>query len=346
MPKMMRNLRVKVAKAPTLKRPTLADYRMVAPDALGIKAFETLTLSTPEEHAQYEMTPLREPEHQPTPHGMPWENGGQDLRALKNALQNDMTPNGLFKAVVARTAEECFKEGEFPQRSDGWFNARKYAVTASQFGSAASHNKYQSADKFLQTKVFPKSNPFLGSEYTQWGVDHEVHAEEAFVKSFLDARAKSLYNIDHPKICKHPDAPWLAFSPDGILRRKDGDADVIELIEYKAPAFHRNKQGHPYHSEAYKIPKSYMDQMQGSMWLMRNLSVYPRSALVDRAWFVCWQPHAVHITHVPYCPDYANKLIEVVKAFYFDRFLPKCITAAEAALAVEEARGSNPVQSN
>lgn len=321
-----------------LRRPTLADYCMTAPSALDVNAFETVTLSTPPSHSQYEMTPLREPDASGPTAGMPWENGGAELLALKTALNDEMTPDALYKAVVARTEDECSKEAQHPQRSDGWFQARKYAVTASQFGAAASHSKFQSSNKLLEAKVYPKKNPFTGSVFTQWGVDHEAHAEEAFKHSFLDGRATSLYNIDHPKMCKHSSAPWLSFSPDGILRRKDGDKDVIELIEYKAPAYSRDKQGHPYHSDAYKIPKQYMDQMQGSMWLMRNLPVYPRSALVDRAWFVCWQPHAVHVTHVPYCPEYANKLIEVVKTFYFDRFLPKCVTAAEIAIAEEDMR--------
>jgi len=290
-----------------------------AKSALSIECLSTILTSTPEHHSVYEHQELVEPPKVSATFCMPWDNPDEyEALDLLEPLSSDL----FLERYVKRTREQCKQECEYPQRSDGWHKARAFSITASQFGSAVGHNKYLSRPGLLRSKIHPHLHT-VTSSYAEWGVQHEVHAEEAF-RLFLESRCDGLFSLDHPNLLKHEDAPWVACSPDAILRRRD-NGDVTELVEYKAPAFHRNKVGHPYDKEAYNIPRQYMDQIQGTMWLMRNYDVVTGGRSVERCWFVVWQPHALYVTHIPYLEVYANRLMASVKDFFMKDFIDGCV---------------------
>jgi putative phage-type endonuclease len=290
-----------------------------AKSALSIECLGTFLTETPESHSEFEHLALVEPPKVSSSYMMPWDDPFNTLYLLPHPLTLDL----FMEHFVKRSREKCLEEGTYPQRSDGWHLARAFCITASQFGAAVGHNKYLSRPGLLRSKLHPHQHPVCSS-FAEWGVEHEVHAEEAF-KAYLDKHAGGLYYIDHPNILKHEDAPWVACSPDGVLIRREGDEEIVELIEYKAPAYYRNHTGHPYKKDPYNIPKQYMDQIQGSMWLMRNYDVIQKGRFVNRCWFVVWQPHALYVTHVPYLERYANTLMESVKEFFMKDFAPGCI---------------------
>jgi len=316
------------------------------PDALGIKPMQTITLATPEAHSVYEMVSLGPGGETQAPFAMPWEGPSDEFRAfakklgveldkaeMKDAFLKDkaLLEKAFLSNIVQRSPEEIAKEAEFPQRSDEWLRARAYTISASQFGAAAAHSKFQSTNKLIETKVFPKRSFEARrqkefAKFAGWGVEHEQHAEDAFKEVFLKEKA-GMFCVSHPKLCKDAKFAWTAFSPDGILHRRENEKDVVELIEYKCPAYARDAPHHPYTKEPYNVPRQYMDQMQGSMWLMRNAPTFQLADTCDRAWFVCWQPHAVHITHVPYMEEYAASIIQTTREIYFQRFVPGCVDA-------------------
>lgn len=291
---------------------------------LNLKPFETTVYSTPDSHSKFEGADLRDADETlVTVAPKPWEKSAdQETRAA--ALQYTATPELFFEKVIKKNAEECAKDTSYPQKSEGWLNARSTAITASDFSSAVCRNPYKSSVKFLGSKVKPSLDSF-GSKYTQWGVDHECHADEAF-RNVLDKNEAFMYRIDYPNMFKHVDAQWIAVSPDGILNYNDDTGTPrVELIEYKAPAYSRHAAEYPYTKHKGGIPPHYYDQIQGTMWLMRNYDVCPHSRTVTGTFFVVWQPHAMHITFIPYAEEYANELTNKIKKFYFEKLVPSCI---------------------
>lgn len=305
------------------KRLPSADLRSYVKEsaqaALSVECLETVLSDTPESHGEFEWQELPEPIPSVSLFCMPWDDPLQHDYLC--SLPHPLTPELFYNLIVKRSAEENETDNE--QRSEGWHRARAFSITASQFGSAVGHNKYQSRPALYRHKLHPHLNP-LSSPYAQWGVDHEGHAEEAF-KLFLERKIGGMFTIEHPNLFKHRDAPWVACSPDGVLYRRENECDVVELVEYKAPAYYRNKVGHPYSKDPYNIPRSYLDQIQGTLWLMRNYDVVKGGRTVDRCWFVVWQPHALYVTHIPFMPEYADALMKSVYEFHNKEFVPGCI---------------------
>jgi len=296
---------------------------------LGFKAFHVEVFSTPERHAVYEQAELRDPDEAPPEEiePPPWSSSASKEKR-EAALAACNHPLEFYKKVLCKSKEECEKEISFPQKSAGWLNARSYAITGSDFSSVVCRNPYKSSKKFLAGKVgsqVQEDNKYQ-SKYMQWGVDHEKHADEAFRESVLDVFCTSSYLIEYPNLFKHVDAQWIAASPDGVLTYHDEDGTVrVELLEYKAPAYARHSPTYPYEKHEGNVPPHYYDQIQGTMWLMRNYDVYPNGRSVQGTYFVVWQPHALSVVYVPYAEEYATQLTSSVKKFYLETFIPECM---------------------
>lgn len=293
-------------------------------NVLSLRPFETDVVSTPECHSCYEYNELTtnpEDSFSAIDFRMPWDDPAQ-VKFLKSIIP--ITEEKFLQLFVDRTEEACQEESCAPQRSETWHRARAFSVTASQFGASVGHNRYMSRPALLRNKLHPHEQK-IPQEYVQWGVQHEPDAEFAFTE-YLKSKLDTLFNIEHPGLLKHPTKPWTACSPDGILRRWDKGEEIVELIEYKAPAYHRSKiGGHPYSKDQYNIPVMYLDQMIGSMWLIKNHELVRQGKTLKGGWFVVWQPHALSVTYVPYVESYANSLMEGVHDFFKNTFVPACV---------------------
>jgi hypothetical protein len=193
----------------------------------------------------------------------------------------------FYMAYIARSPEQCASELAAPQRSLEWLNARRYAITASNFGSAVGHNSYQSPEALVHDKLW---NSFCGNAFTQYGTFHETDAAESLklaLNNQLRQTLETIYTLEtiHNKpniqnvmdasldswtlmefgLIKHHEQPWMAVSPDGILVLKGSHGNVSILVEYKCPARLRDSDGHPYAKQPHNVPPYYMDQMQGIM---------------------------------------------------------------------------------
>jgi putative phage-type endonuclease len=295
--------------------------------ALGFNSFVVQVFNTPEHHSIFEKQELRDPDESlVTADPRPWEAAAGDIRLQAKEAMGDSTDPNRFYTFLNKSEEECKADTQHPQRSPGWHNARSFSITGSDFASAVCRNPYKSGKKLLEGKVAP-SKDSLSSKFAQWGVDHEIHAEEAFL-AVLNETCMSPYNLQHPNMFKHVDAQWIAVSPDGVLTHHDEDGEVVvDLIEYKAPAYYRDATFYPYrkHEKEGNIPPHYYDQIQGTLWLMRNFDVFPNGRTVRGCYFVVWQPHALSVVYIPYKEVYANSLAEELRKFYFQKFLPGCI---------------------
>ena len=306
----MPKVAVKITK-PTVRLMTLANCDNPL-EKFGIQPLLTsASLQTPEHHWKFELDQLPQASESRR-FGMPWERDEKTFRSFRKRLPSQITPSSILTEVVL---PELQKPLDAPQRSEEWHQARAFAVTASNFAGTSDN-----AESLLKQKTYPLRHGFSGNSFTEWGAQHEKHAEEAF-QTFLTTN-KFDGKLVHPSHLRDATRPFLGFSPDALLWSQSGDE--VELVEYKCPAGRRSGPGHPYSSDKLNVPSRYMPQLQGSMLLLRAL--YPAVKCV-RAWFVVWQPHQFFVTHVPYVHLYASKTIDQAQTFFHGRFLPACVDA-------------------
>lgn len=237
------------------------------------------------------------------------------------------------------TPEEALVIRNLPQRSDEWKTARKYRLTASNFGTAAGHNKYTTPDAYLKELVWPELNPFLGNEATRWGTFMEELACSEYTvfrqREWRDAFTTALrrgdllpfgitempFKVEHTGLIVNPAAPWLGVSPDGLVHTKDPDTgeDVMGLLEIKAPWTQTIYAEQDKYADVLfpgipaGIPPQYYDQIQGVM------------ALAGLPWadFCVWTPSQIHVRRYTFDEAYwRDTLLPRLEAFYFERYIP------------------------
>jgi hypothetical protein len=252
---------------------------------------------------------------------------------LKDKL-NVTTIEEFYDCFVARTAEQCALEASAPQRSHTWHMARKYCITASSFGSAIGNNKYSSPEMCAKEKLW---SSFKGNEFTEYGSFHEKDAQESFLKNLKNLGPTlddilpgyDSFSFHETGLLKSPDIPWLAVSPDGLLKLRSKDGKTAwALVEFKCPARLRHCTGHPY-AKDNNVPRYYMDQIQGICGLLNEkpdiLKMVDGAACaaITDIFFVVWQPQQVHITRLKYDHEYyAESLKPALENWYFKLFLP------------------------
>jgi hypothetical protein len=316
---------------PTMRLITLANS-VTSESKFGLAPLETSpAMATPIAHSAYELIDLPQPGEQRT-RGMPWEEDDETFLRFRSTLPIEVTPEVIYDKV-AKPALDMSAEGG-PQRSEEWHAARRFAVTASQFASASNENPTFSQAKLLTSKTYPKQNAFTGNSFTEWGAQHEKHAEEAFVQFLCEQlnatselKGDDVYFSDGSKLThsahKRGSIPYLGFSPDALLWSPD--EKEVALVEYKCPAYQRSGPGHPYaNKNELNIPRQYMPQIQGSLHILKEC--YPDTVCI-RSWFVVWQAHQFFVTHVPFVPSYASRIVSASSAFFKDKFLPACVEA-------------------
>ncbi len=252
-----------------------------------------------------------------------------------------LKPSEFYEKYVARTKEECEIELKAPQRSALWLEARKFCITASQFGAAIGESQYQTPDNLVKEKLW---NSFVGNSATMWGNEHENHAKEAFCEWFSNTYAKqneiTEFEFIEENLVKFSEEPWMAVSPDGIIKYKKGNEIHYELVEFKCPAYYRNTAGHPYSKYSFNIPPYYKSQIQGIMgYFSRHHPLWKTS----KCWFVVWQPHQTWITPHNFDPQYYETLHEKLQAWYFEKYLPALAHKFNGLLSIGDSRPSEPI---
>ena len=228
-----------------------------------------------------------------------------------------------FSRFVDRTPDACAAEAAAPQRSVKWKEARKFALTGSDFGAASGSNPYSSQQDLVTKKLW---NSFAGNDATKWGSTCEPLAGDAFLhwaKSTLDPEAK-LHSFG---LLKWSATPWLAVSPDGVLEWTDKGSKVFDLVEFKCPT-RISTEGHPYGKYPHNTPPYYRDQMLG-IWGLANenggIVIDGEPRVLRDAWFVVWQPTTLWVTLHSFSADNWTALRLLLRKWYFGRFLPALV---------------------
>lgn len=221
-------------------------------------------------------------------------------------------------AVTPEQAEHIMNE---PQRTDLWKKHRQGRMTASNYGTAAGHNKYSTPRKLLMNLLW---EDFKGNAATEHGTKYEPVAAQFYekwiqqmyqlphdhphrLKIIPPAMSELVFDsrpqVDYPGLMVCPELPWLAVSPDGLPRMNG----LKFLLEIKCPF---SKQLYPY------IPHYYFDQIQGIMAILK----------LPFCDFVVWTPQSTQIRRYKYDPIYWEKvLMPKLQHFYMNEYLPRII---------------------
>lgn len=234
---------------------------------------------------------------------------------------SSITATDYFTTHVARTPEQCASEGTAPQRSMEWKNARRFAITASDFGAALGNNAYCSPDDLVRKKVW---DTFRGNDATQWGSTQEVRAEEAF-EAWAKENIAEDAQLHTFNLTKFSEVPWIAVSPDGVLTyTKDGVVHA-DLVEYKCPT-KTQTEVHPYQQHPKSTPPYYRDQMMGMAHYINACGGIPllgAKRKLEGAWFVVWQPRTLWVVkHEIDEVEWTTRIFPGLRSFYFTKLLP------------------------
>jgi hypothetical protein len=292
------------------------------------------------------------------------EDGHEDQDHDDGQPAEHFSPDLFYERFVSRSPSQCMKELQAPQRSVEWLAARAHAITASSFGAAAGHNAYCSPKDLVIEKLW---RTFIGNEYTQYGTFHEPDARNTFFNLLSGPLKPTLldlcpnqesFDLFETGLLKASEQPWMAVSPDGLIRMNGPKGPTWALVEYKCPARLRDSEAHPYKKDRYNVPPYYMDQMQGIMGLLNK---YPElldhaaaAAGLDRegptrigpqvAFFVVWQPHQIHVTRVPFDSLYWSGSLEpALERWFFDLYLPYATLKANGELVENSLTASRPI---
>lgn len=292
-----------------------------------------------------------------------------DAESVEEIIERPtLSSEDFYNEFVVRTQEQCEAELLAPQRSLEWLEARRHCITASNFGAAVGHNKYATPNSVALDKLW---STFKGNSFTAYGTYHESDAQKSFVNIIngpLHSNLKILYKngtgglyksfqLFETGLLKHYKQPWMAVSPDGLLRLSGTSGPMWILVEYKCPARLRDSSGHPYATSPNNVPEYYGDQMQGIMGLFnkfpdllngKGMNVVAESQVYDTteaptendayftvpmAFFVVWQPRQVHVTLVPYKHEYYTKSLEpALENWFFETYLPLAVLKHNGSL--------------
>lgn len=243
--------------------------------------------------------------------------------------EETLTVKEFYERFVQVTPEQLALQLSAPQRSDEWLAARKHCITASVFGSANGTNAYCSPDQLVKLKLW---DTFKGNYATEYGTAHEEDARFEF-ESFAKEQFEDC-SFEYPNVLKFVECPWIAVSPDGLLRKADG---TYELIEFKCPM--KQTDAHPYLRYDKCIPPYYMDQIQGIMGHLND-----NGYSIQTAWFVVWQQHQTWIMKVPFNEDYwEHTLFPALHSWYFSKYLPAAVHKHNGVLNPGDIVPSDPI---
>jgi hypothetical protein len=226
-----------------------------------------------------------------------------------------------------------------PQRSEAWKLKRRGRITASNFGSAAGHNKYCSPDALLQELLWGEFKEGEHNAAMAWGTFMEALAcaeytakrQREWVERIMPTLAVGAplphgitempFAVEHTGLYVNPAAPFLGVSFDGLVHTRDpatGES-VTGVLEIKAPASKTLYSRQPAYANALfpgipaGIPPYYYDQIQGAM------------ALGGHAWadFCVWTPTEMEVKRYAFDEGYwSGTLYPALEKFYFERYLP------------------------
>lgn len=187
------------------------------------------------------------------------------------------------------------------QRSEKWFAARKGRVTGSMVGAVLGLDPNCTRAEAMRRMVRSWQglpSEFQGNIATNWGINHEDEAREAF-------EYKTQLAVQPATFVVHPTMDWLGASPDGLVLSE-------ALIEIKCP-FGLRAHDAPVPFKSIEEQPHYYAQMQIQMLVTGR----------DFCYFWQWTPNDSKLDGVTFDPSWINENLPKLEEFY-QEFLSIC----------------------
>lgn len=247
------------------------------------------------------------------------ENESEREKRLVKTYAKFVTPEEIQafcnKRTISKEQSDLFCQCE--QRTNEWFESRKYRLTASNFGAANGNNPYKSRLQLVYDLMYGK---FQGNAATRYGTEMEPVAFEAYQNYIKSLPTTETFSISEQGLYVQPydeekggkNLCWLGCSPDGlpIINGENG------LLEIKCP----------YRKKLYpSIPPYYYDQIQGIMGLMK----------LPWCDFYVWTPNEIQCERFLFDEVYFDKLIHALEYTYKRLYVPALILREKGMLEPE-----------
>ncbi|XP_071799977.1 uncharacterized protein [Asterias amurensis] len=223
---------------------------------------------------------------------------------------NLQAPPCAFEAV----AEETVKQSKSPK----WWNYRSGRITASIAHDCALKVK-DSEVKGRYNSVLSRIMGYGGkvtSKSLAWGKQREKVARKVYVKN--EKKNHKAFQISDTGVNIHPDIPYLAGSPDGLIKCKCHGMGVLEV---KNPYTHRLKTIADYamqsgsclvnddHGIRLKRNHPYYTQVQVQMFVTKTTyaDFVVKTALIN---------NSIHIERVNFDEVFIRELLKKLKIFF------------------------------
>ncbi|XP_045185325.2 uncharacterized protein LOC123543310 isoform X2 [Mercenaria mercenaria] len=230
---------------------------------------------------------------------------------------HDISSDRPVKSSPCHSCEQFFKKYvRFPenkiiqlnsltqsQNSTLWMDSRKLRITASRANAVPKSNR-ANPDKFINNQLYQR---FKGCAVTRHGQKSEPKAREWF-------EAKTGQIVTKSGITIHPDEPYFAASPDGLV----GEDTILEIKCPTRPLQELVTSG------KYDVtlkdgqlilnPKGvngYYCQVQMTMFCTKR----------SLCKFVLWTPDEQCIMSVPFSMEYMSGVLPRLRNFYFHHLL-------------------------
>lgn len=195
------------------------------------------------------------------------------------------------------------------QRSKEWLNVRNDRITASNFGGAIDHSKYDNANGTLRKMLWPGG--FQGNAATRYGTENEPIAAKIYEDYMRKQTGPSgVFGVSFPNLVVPTKHPWAGVSPDGFVYHNG----LRGGLEIKCP----------FRQQFYNvIPSMYYDQIQGTMGFL-GLKFWD---------FVVWTPEATQIRRFHFDEQYwSTVLFPKLEMFYMKSYLPRAVLKQQGKL--------------
>ena len=263
-----------------------------------------------------------------------------DIPASTFKIDNVLPPKHLIRSLYEEHV--CISPSEaanveFMTRNqsqcDLWHNERKLRITSSILKTVCHRKPVTNVKPFIINKLAPKP---INSP----AIKHGQQNEDVAIRSYIEYQKSMGYCISVHKcgLCINPAIPWLAASPDAIVKfdqievflsEQDGEVQNEGCLEVKCPYLCLRKSA----ADASLDSPSFCLRTSGGKLHLKETHQYfyqvQAQLYVTRLpWcdFVVWSPNdKIHVERIYYNKDFIMQAISKARIFYFDVFLPSIV---------------------
>lgn len=247
-----------------------------------------------------------------------------------SALRNTVDAFKASLAVSDETIRKVERDTRQQRNSPGWYNVRRYRLTASMFGYVLRRRPNTPPDSLVLGILQPKQ---FSSAATDWG----IHQESTAIHQYT----RHQQSHGHPELTVAPcgfyiseEHPYLGATPDGAVFDASNPQEPFGFLEIKCPYAQRNVTP----AEACSTPGfccALEDSQDGTPRLILRTNhlyyaqVQGQMAVGNRPWcdFVIFTTMGIHVQRIKFDKGYWEKtLLPRLIEFYDNCLAPEIVS--------------------